>query len=85
MLMLIASSAQRGEAERGTTKVFGRKKRLEILVQVYMDDIHVIDIFFVGHTMQFLGIFDTRSVDMRVELTTRYKNGNGLSDQRRMW
>ena len=39
------------KTERGTAKVFGKEKRLESLVQVYIDDIHVIDIFFVGHTM----------------------------------
>ena len=51
LLILSVSSAMRGKTERGTAKVFGRKKRLESLVQVYIDDIHVIDIFFVGHTM----------------------------------
>ena len=30
--------------ERGTTKVFGRKKRLESLTQVYIDDIHVMNV-----------------------------------------
>ena len=32
-------------------KYLANEKRLESLVQVYIDDIHVIDILFVGHTM----------------------------------
>ena len=52
------------ETEIGTAKVFGRKKRLESLSHVYIEDIHVIDVFFVGHTMYFLGIY-TRLVGMK--------------------
>jgi len=44
-LNLSSSSAKRRKTERGTAKVFGRKKRLESLAQVYIDDIHVIDVF----------------------------------------
>ena len=47
LVMLSVSSAKRGKTERGTAKVFGRKKRLESLAQVYIEDIHVIDAFFV--------------------------------------
>ena len=51
LLMLSASSAKREKTERGTAKVFGRKKRLESLAQVYIVDVHVIDVFFAGQTM----------------------------------
>jgi hypothetical protein len=44
-------STTRGKTERGTAKVFGRKKRLESLAQVYIIDIHVMNVFFIGHTM----------------------------------
>ena len=44
-------STIRGKTERRTAKVFGRKKGLESLAQVYIDDIHVMNVFFVGHTM----------------------------------
>ena len=51
LLTLSASYTKRGKTERGTAKVFGRKKRLESLAQVYIDDIHVIDVLFAGQTM----------------------------------
>ena len=42
---------KRGKTEREAAKVYGNKKRLVCLGQVYIGYIHVIDVFFVGHTM----------------------------------
>ena len=50
-LNLSISSAKRGKPKEEIQKYFGRKKRLESLAQVYIDDIHVMYVFSVGHTM----------------------------------
>ena len=45
VLSLSTSSAKIGKPKEEIQKYFGRKKRLESLAQVYIDDIHVIDVF----------------------------------------
>ena len=64
LLKLSDSPVKTGNIERGTAKVHGRKEKTGKVQLRYIEDIHVIDVFFVGHTMKFLGIC-TRLVGMK--------------------
>lgn len=57
---------RRGNTERGSAKVFGRKKKKTGKVQLrYIDDIHVVDVFFASKQCN-SWVCDTRSVGMSV-------------------
>jgi hypothetical protein len=64
------------KAKRETTKdiLAERKKRLESLAQVYIDDIHVMDVFLVWSHNEILGyLYQVGWYEMSYN-TTQYKN-----------
>ena len=64
------------KAKRETTKdiLAERKKRLESLAQVYIDDIHVMDVFLVWSHNEILGyLYQIGWYEMSYS-TTQYKN-----------
>ena len=68
------------KTERGTAKVFGRKKRLESPAQVYIDDIHVMNVILCLVTQRNSWVFVPGWLVWSViQLNTRQEY-NGLSD-----
>ena len=51
LLKLNSFSAKKGNIERGTTKVHGRKEKTGKVQLRYIDDIHVINVSFASQTM----------------------------------
>ena len=65
-----------GKAKRETTKIFWQKerKRLESLAQVYIDDIHVMNVFLAWSHNKILGyLYQIGWYEMSYN-TTQYKN-----------
>ena len=58
-------SERRGNIERGSAKVFGRKEKTGKVQLRYIDDIHVVDVFFASKQCN-SWVCDTRSVGMSV-------------------
>ena len=51
LMTLNGSSVKKGNIERGTAKVHGRKEKTGKVQLRYIDDIHVIDVSFASQTM----------------------------------
>ena len=51
LLKLNSFSAKKGNIERETAKVHGRKDKTGIVQLVYINDIHVMDVSFASQTM----------------------------------
>ena len=51
LMTLNGSSVKKGNIERGTAQVHGRKEKTGKVQLRYIDDIHVIDVSFASQTM----------------------------------